>query len=217
MDPAALTTALKLAIQNGALVPGQRLVEIDLMRRYEVSRACVRAALRSIETERLVEIVKNRGAIVRRVTREEVIQTIDVLDELSVLTIRRVTANIGDPFVRKTLEASRDAARRFQATLDESLPIARYVDETNRLWNSLTRCAGNRILEETHTRLQALLHRIRLRGLVFRGRENRWVAYHVDMLTAMLGGDSREAVRLMRLAARESKSAINGLPDEVFG
>ena len=107
MDPAALADALKLAIQNGTLVPGQRLVEIDLMHRYGVSRACVRAALRTIETERLVEIVKNRGAVVRRVTREEVIQTIDVLDELSVLTIRRVTANIHGARTRLTESASR--------------------------------------------------------------------------------------------------------------
>jgi DNA-binding GntR family transcriptional regulator len=216
-DPSALAAALKLAIQNGVFAPGQRLVEIDLMRRYVVSRACVRAALRAIEIERLVDIEKNRGAFVRRVTREEVIQTIDVLDELSVLTIRRVTTAIHDAAVRRTVEASRDAARRFQDTLDQAVPIARYVEETNKLWNSLTRCAGNVILEETHTRLQGLLHRIRLRGFVFRGREHRWVSYHVDMLTAMLNGDSREAVRLMRLAARDSKSAISGLPDEVFG
>ena len=58
MDPAALADALKLAIQNGTLVPGQRLVEIDLMHRYGVSRACVRAALRTIEN---IETSSNRG------------------------------------------------------------------------------------------------------------------------------------------------------------
>src|SRR5262245_20325712 len=178
MNPAAVAAAVRTAIQHGALVAGQRLVEIDLMHRHGVSRACVRAALRSLEAERLVEIVKNRGAFVRRVTREETLQTLDVLDELSVATIRQVIASIDEDDVRSAVLSALEAAKRFQAKLDRELPVSSYVEETNRLWNTLTKCARNAILDETHARLQELLHRIRLTGLVFRGRENRWVVWH---------------------------------------
>jgi DNA-binding GntR family transcriptional regulator len=216
-DPAALAALVRTAIQNGSLVPGQRLVEIDLMNRYEVSRACVRDALRQLETERLVEIVKNQGAFVRRVTRAEVLQILDVLDELSVLTLRQVAANVNETGVRNAVTGALKAAERFRARLDRSLPVSSYVEETNRLWNTLTRSAGNVILEETHSSLQALLHRIRLSGLVFRGRENRWVSWHVEMLEAVLAGSAARAVKLMRNAARESRLAIMALPDDAFG
>ncbi len=69
----------------------------------------------------------------------------------------------------------------------------------------------------THARLQALLHRIRLSGFIFRGRENRWVSWHVGMLEAILAGNARAAVKLMRSAAKESRLAIMSLPDEAFG
>lgn len=217
MNPAAVADAVRAAIQHGSFVPAQRLVEIDLMRRYGASRRCVRDALRQLEAERLVEIIKNQGAFVRRVTREEVLQILDVLDELSVLTIRQVTATIDDGKVRRAVATALRDARRFEATLDAETPITSYVEETNRLWNALTKSAGNVILDETHTRLQALLHRIRLTGFVFHGRKNRWVSRHVEMLQAILAGNARDAVRLMRAAAKESRSAIMALPDRAFG
>lgn len=217
MNPAAVAAAVSTAIQHGRLVPGQRLVEIDLMRRYGVSRACIRAALRALEAERLVEIVKNRGAFVRRITRQETLHTLDVLDALSVLTIQQVTAKIDDESVKAAVISALNAAKRFQAKLDIALPISSYVEETNRLWNTLTKSVGNAILDETHARLQGLLHRIRLAGFVFRGRENRWVIWHFDMLEAMLEGNERRAIKLMKASAKESRSAIMSLPDEAFG
>jgi DNA-binding GntR family transcriptional regulator len=130
-----------------------------------------------------------------------------------------VIANIGDEDVKAAVVSALTAAKRFQSKLDRAvpLPISSYVEETNRLWNTLTKCAGNAILDETHARLQELLHRIRLTGLVFRGRENRWVVWHLDMLEAILDGNAGRAVKLMRSAAKESRTAIMSLPDEAFG
>ncbi|MEP7245802.1 MAG: GntR family transcriptional regulator [Gammaproteobacteria bacterium] len=217
LNPAGVASALRAAIQNGTLVSGQRLVEIDLMNRYSISRACARGALRLLESERLVEIVKNQGGFVRRITRKEVLDILDVLDEFSVITIKRVTARSEDSYVREAVTTALAAARRFQAELARPQPIARYIEETNRLWDALTRSAGNPILEETHARLQALLHRIRMAGLVFHGREHRWVSWHVDLLVAVTAGNARLAVKLMRAAAKDSRLAIMSLPDEAFG
>lgn len=217
LNPAAVATALRQSIQSGGLVPGQRLVEIDLMRRFRVSRACARGALRELESERLVEIVKNQGAFVRRVSRKEVLDILDVLDELSVLTIRRVIGGLDDPAIRGVVESALTRARQFQSELARQQPIARYIDETNRLWNMLTLGTRNPTLEETHARLQSLLHRIRLAGFVFKGKENRWVSWHVDMLAAIAAGNERLAIKLMWSSARESRAAIMSLPDESFG
>lgn len=217
LNPAAVATTLRQSIQGGGLVPGQRLVEIDLMRRLSVSRACARAALRDLESEGLVEIVKNQGAFVRRISRKEVLDILDVLDELSVLTIKRVIARLDDSEVHGVVESALAAARHFQSELVRQQPIARYVEETNKLWNMLTHGTGNPVLEETHARLQSLLHRIRLTGFVFKGKENRWVSWHVDMLAAMVAGNERLAVKMMWSAAKESRAAIMSLPDDAFG
>lgn len=217
IEPMALAVEVRGAIQNGAFAPGQRLVEIDLMERYGVSRNCARRALQDLESQGIVSIVKNQGAFVRRITREEVLQILDVLDELDALAIRLVVAALDDRDVHNAIAGALKGSLRFQSKLDRSMPLRSYVEETNRVWNVITATARNIILEETHAQLQALLHRVRLTGFMFHGQENRWVSWHVRMLEAILEGDAITATKLMRTSAKESRAAIMALPDEAFG
>jgi DNA-binding GntR family transcriptional regulator len=57
-----LAAALRERILDGELTPGARLVEREIVDRYEVARATVRAALRALQTEGLVRIETHRGA-----------------------------------------------------------------------------------------------------------------------------------------------------------
>jgi len=59
-------------ILNGALVPGQRLVESGLCETYGVSRTVIREALRQLESERLITVMPNLGPIVAILTESEI-------------------------------------------------------------------------------------------------------------------------------------------------
>ena len=61
-------------IRLGKLVPGQRLVEADMVRDTGASRSKVREALQRLESEGLVTIEEFRGASVRRLGIDEVRQ-----------------------------------------------------------------------------------------------------------------------------------------------
>jgi GntR family transcriptional regulator, trigonelline degradation regulator len=63
--------ALRLSIVNGRLAPGSRLIERELIAMMGVSRTVIREALRQLEAEGLVDVVPNRGAIVRELTVDE--------------------------------------------------------------------------------------------------------------------------------------------------
>jgi DNA-binding GntR family transcriptional regulator len=65
--------ALRQALFEGDLAPGQRLVESELAELYGVSRASVRAALIDLAADGLVERIPNRGARVRVVPVEEAV------------------------------------------------------------------------------------------------------------------------------------------------
>jgi DNA-binding GntR family transcriptional regulator len=65
--------ALRTALFDGDLSPGQRLVESDLAETYGVSRASVRAALIALTADGLVERIPNRGARVRVVSVAEAV------------------------------------------------------------------------------------------------------------------------------------------------
>ena len=56
---------IREGILEGRFVPGQRLVEIDLMTELGATRSAVREALRRIAADGLVQIERNRGASVR--------------------------------------------------------------------------------------------------------------------------------------------------------
>jgi DNA-binding GntR family transcriptional regulator len=63
--------ALREAIISGQLKPGARLTERELISMTSVSRTVIREALRQLETEGLVDMIPNKGPVVRILTAEE--------------------------------------------------------------------------------------------------------------------------------------------------
>lgn len=68
----ALAASLRELIASGELADGARLVERDLADRFAVSRIPMREAIQQLEREGLVAIYRNRGAVVRMLTAEDV-------------------------------------------------------------------------------------------------------------------------------------------------
>ena len=66
-----LYLALKGEIAKGALAPGERLLEADLARRYRLSQAPVREALRRLSHEGLVLQLPRRGTFVATISEED--------------------------------------------------------------------------------------------------------------------------------------------------
>jgi DNA-binding GntR family transcriptional regulator len=64
--------ALRSAITNGDLSPGDRLLETELAAQLGTSNGPVREALRQLETEGLVVSAPYRGSVVAEVSQEEI-------------------------------------------------------------------------------------------------------------------------------------------------
>ncbi len=69
-------------IANGTLKPGDRLIELRIAKEFGTSQAPVREALRALEASGLIAFRRNRGAVVRKVEREEIIEIYAVRAEL---------------------------------------------------------------------------------------------------------------------------------------
>jgi DNA-binding GntR family transcriptional regulator len=106
---------LRREILSGNSDPGERLIEEQLTRRFGISRAPLREALRLLAQQGLVEHVPRRGVRVATLSPRDVRELYQVRD---VLEVHAVTAALpgGSPpdltQVRAALEGMRDAARR---------------------------------------------------------------------------------------------------------
>ncbi|HWJ80762.1 MAG TPA: GntR family transcriptional regulator [Nocardioides sp.] len=65
--------AIRAAIVEGRYEPGTRLVEQRIAEEFDLSRTPVREALRTLEAEGLVQIEPHRGATVRRLDADEIV------------------------------------------------------------------------------------------------------------------------------------------------
>ena len=86
---------LRRAILRGELVPGQRLMEIQLAEKMGVSRTPVREAIRKLELEGLVVMIPRKGAEVAHISGKNLRDVLEVrraLEELAgELACKRMT------------------------------------------------------------------------------------------------------------------------------
>jgi DNA-binding GntR family transcriptional regulator len=88
--------ALRKAILGGVYLPGERLVEASLCEQFEASRFIIRAALADLAAEGLVEVRRNKGAYVRKISFDEAIEITEVRMVLEGLVAARAATLVTD-------------------------------------------------------------------------------------------------------------------------
>lgn len=81
-DLEAVASRIEAMIADGALVPGQRLIEADLARELGVSRSAIREALRFLAGDGVVELQPQRGARVRKIDRTQLAEMLEVFGRM---------------------------------------------------------------------------------------------------------------------------------------
>lgn len=77
--------ALREAIINGTLEPGERLMEIQLAEEMGVSRTPVREAIRKLELEGFVVMVPRKGAYVAGLSMKDIADVFEIRTALESL------------------------------------------------------------------------------------------------------------------------------------
>ncbi len=99
-------SAIRNDILAGRIAPSGRLVQDELARRLGISRTPVREAIVRLEHEGLVTLLPRRGAVVNRVTPQDILDIYEVREELERLAVR-LTARKGNSYdirgLRQTL------------------------------------------------------------------------------------------------------------------
>src|SRR5258708_39839428 len=93
---------LKGWILDGTLKPGERIVELTLGRKLEVSRAPLREALRLLSRQGLVQIRAHHGATVTQLSEQDIREIFDIREALETRAALKIHARL-DAQVRGVL------------------------------------------------------------------------------------------------------------------
>lgn len=208
--------ALREEIRAGVFIPGQRLVESDLMEHLSITRGTVREVFRHLETEGLIKIEKNRGAIVRKISREELAHITEVLEDISVLTLRKIGERLDSAATQKILKQLLKETRKFRISSTEISSVKEYMDENARFWGTLAEILENPVLFDIRLKLQSQLYHFAMEGLIVSRDKDRWITLHEDIVSSLLKDDVGHAVRYARKSMKDVWSAIAALPDRAF-
>lgn len=140
--------AIRAAILEGGLAPGVQIRQDEMAKTYGVSQATVREAFRSLEAERLLKGIPNRGMFVTQVTKEDVIEVYELRSALETHALRRNFGNLQDADLhraRTLLEnAARDETYAFIGPSNQSFHAVFYaLDDVSLTADLINRCFGS--------------------------------------------------------------------------
>ncbi|MDO9526955.1 MAG: GntR family transcriptional regulator [Gemmobacter sp.] len=187
-------------LTEARFVPGQRLIETDLMARYGVGRSTVREALGRLAAEGVVRLAPYRGAQIRLLTRMETADVLRVAGVLLGLAARQAAESVAAG------AETAGFAQAAQAFLDVG-----GADARARYYRKLTRLADNAELARLLPSMQVHLIRAQLGAT----RPN-WRGDHNALVAAVLMGDGDRAELSAQRHVQRQIEALPSLPDDLF-
>ncbi|WP_207484190.1 GntR family transcriptional regulator [Arenibaculum pallidiluteum] len=190
---ARLRDELENAILTGSLLPGQRLDEVSLAKRFGVSRTPIREALRQLETAGLVEIRPRRGAVVAELGTERLVQMFEVMAGLEGVA-GRLAARRHTEEDRQALLRAHEACRQAVQAGDADA----YYYENEMFHLAIYAASHNAFLAEQCTTLHRRLKPYRRLQLRVRNRMVTSFAEHEAVIDAIIAMDGDRAERALR-------------------
>ena len=179
---------LREAITSGMFQPGDRLVEAEMCARLGISRPSLREALRSLEAERLIVIVPNKGPHIPILSLEEAKQIYDVRaileGEAAALFATRATV--------AALDIMKRAMTQFDAATKEE-DLSGQLETTRQFYEQLLVGCGNKIIQEMLNTLTARITFLRSKSMSQPGRAQKSSREMKAILKAVAVGDVESA------------------------
>lgn len=210
-----VTEALRTAIRDGQVKPGERLVEREIATRLNVSRVPVREAMQRLIEEGLLTKVPHRGTFVYVPTRDE----IEEISFLRVVLERYVAERVIErwqPHHETTLRTIVQQMRTAAAKRDLQQLYAHDYEFHLTLWQ----IADQTIMLEVLTSLRARINRFlyEANDALPTDQIAMHVDSHDDLIDVLSAGDVTRAVRMFTqhvVGAKERILAYCNLPEKV--
>ena len=198
-----VSDALRQAIRDGILPPGERLMEIPLAEELGVSRTPIREAIRILEQEGLIVMIPRRGTYVADMSLKDITEVFELRSILEELAAE--------------LAAERITNEEIEALEQHLVEIGNYMNEKNLDKVVQADILFHEILYKAsrNDRLVEMIHNLREQTLRFRtlsmsqtGRLAKTWDEHRQLVEAISDRDVERARQIARIHMEESEKTL---------
>jgi DNA-binding GntR family transcriptional regulator len=172
---------LETEILTGLLKPGARLDEVELARRFEVSRTPIHDALRHLAASGLVEIRPRQSALVASLTIPRLLQMFEVMAQMEGMCARLACGRITGEHRELLKQANEDCAAALS-----SGNVAGFYDANTAFHETIRLASNNPFLYEETVALQNRLAPYRRQVTYQPGRMKASIDEHQRILDAII-------------------------------
>lgn len=183
-----VTDILRDKIVDGVLRPGTPVSERELCEELGVSRTPLRDALKILASEGLVQLFRNRGAIVSPISVDTIEDKLAVVGALEGYAAKIVCETATD----EQLKELADIHRRFAKEFDSDNPEL-YFDLNQTFHRKLVELTNNSVLIDMHALLSRHVRRPRIEGVRQHAPTRRVIDEHKAILKALQARDGEAA------------------------
>ena len=195
---------LRRAILRGELVPGQRLMEIQLAEKMGVSRTPVREAIRKLELEGLVVMIPRKGAEVAHISGKNLRDVLEVrraLEELAgELACERMT--------EEEFRLLEQANHKFTGVVgSDDITVIAQADEA--FHGLIYQATENERLIQMVNHLREQMYRYRIEHIKDRFQRKVLVQEHQEIMRALAARDVEATRRAIRNHINKQEVAVS--------
>ncbi len=211
MSAIAVADWVRDKIRLGGFVPGQRLVENDIVTSTKSSRSKVREAFQRLEIEGLIEIAEFKGASVKRLSLADVQNIYKTRMALEGLAASELAAKTA-PEVKKRLGELQQQMNEWEDKGDHE----RYAQLNSEWHNLIIQGSGNQYAAQFLSQLTVPIYRLLFSSFYKVRRIQSANADHREITSAILEGRVADAETAMRNHILHGLDALSEINAEFF-
>lgn len=185
---------LRQRISDRQILPGVKLVELELTKEFGVTRTAIRQVLADLEKQDLVERIPNKGTVVRRVDSESLIEIYEIREVLEGL-VARLAAMKSKP---KDWEGLNREFGEPCEHMVENHEFEQYLALITKLRQQMVEKAQSGELSKLIDSIYAKIRIVQRRVIILPGRIEKGMLEHREVINALMEGDPDKAEVMKR-------------------
>ncbi|APZ44698.1 GntR family transcriptional regulator [Acidihalobacter ferrooxydans] len=190
-------------ILEGKLKPGSKIPEVALCAKFDISRTPLREALKVLASEGLVELLPNRGAVVRKYSSKDVKDLFELMPPIEGLIGRLAIKHATEEDI-SNIEYLHERMLDFHQRKRRS----DYFRVNQQIHMALAQATGNKALVEEYERLSSKIIHARYLANTDQSRWDESADEHIHIMQALKARDEERLSELLSIHVSKTGESV---------